>query len=153
MTAARWVVVGGLVAGAADIAFACIYWALARGVAPERILQSVASGVLGTASFSGGWATAGLGLALHFFITLVMSWVYFAASRSLPTLWQRPIAMGALYGLLLYGAMNFVVVPLSNAAGGGVRNDLWTWLGIAAHVVLVGIPIALATRRARSAAH
>jgi hypothetical protein len=139
-----WIVAGGLLAGALDITFACGYWAIARDVPPERILQSVASGVLGKASFQGGWTTGLLGLALHFFITLGMAAVYCVAALRLAPLWQRPFALGAAYGLALFAAMNYVVVPLSNAGGGaGPGNNLWTWSSIAAHVLLVGIPIAL----------
>jgi uncharacterized membrane protein YagU involved in acid resistance len=147
---AGWVVVGGLVAGALDITFACTYWAIARDVPPERILQSVASGLLGEASYDGGSATAALGLALHFSITLVMSAVYDFASRRLPVLARKPLPLGAAYGVALWLAMNYVVVPLSAAAVGQPGNDLWTWLSIAAHVLLVGIPIALCVRRAHA---
>ena len=38
---------GGLVAGALDITYACLYSYLKRGTSPWRILQSVASGVFG----------------------------------------------------------------------------------------------------------
>jgi hypothetical protein len=147
-----WVVAGGLIAGALDIAFACGYWAIASDVAPQRILQSVASGLLGKGSYEGGWSAAGLGLALHFFITLMMSAAYFLVARRRALLVQRPIAMGAVYGLLLYAAMNWVIVPLSNAAVSGPGNNPWTYAGIAAHVLLVGIPIALCARRARGLA-
>jgi hypothetical protein len=147
---AGWVVAGGLIAGALDITFACTYWAIARDVPAERILQSVASGLLGKDSYQGEWRTSLLGLALHFFITLMMSAAYYAASRRLAALWQRPVAMGAAYGLLLYGVMNFVVVPLSSAAVGAPALDLWTFAGIAAHVLLVGIPIAWCVRRAHT---
>jgi len=47
--------------------------------------------------------------------------------------------------------MNFVIVPISNAVIRGPAIDLWTWLGTAAHIFLVGIPIALATQRAHIA--
>lgn len=143
-----WVAVGGLAAGAGDIAFACIYWWLTNGVPPARILQSVASGLLGKAAYQGGAATALLGLALHFAMTLAMAGAYFGAALRLPALWRRAVTGGALYGVLLYGVMNYVVVPLSRAGGRAPGNDLWTWLGVAAHVLLVGIPIALAVRRA-----
>jgi len=39
-------------------------------------------------------------------------------------------------------------VPLSAAAGGGRKDPLWVGLSIVVHVVLIGIPIALFTRRA-----
>ena len=79
-------------------------------------------------------------------MTLAMAAAYYLASRRLPVLWRKPVVSGAAYGLFLYAAMNFIVVPLSRAAMGGPRNDLWTWLGVAAHVMLVGIPIALSIR-------
>lgn len=144
----RWVLAGGLIAGALDIAFACTWWAVTRDVPAGRILQSVASGLLGKASYEGGTATALLGLALHFSITLAMSAAYYAASRKLPVLRQRPAAMGALYGLALYAVMNFVVVPLSKAVVGSPALNLWTFAGITAHVLLVGMPIAFCARRA-----
>lgn len=144
----RWAVVAGLVAGALDILYAIAYWALAHDVPAARILQSVASGLLGKSSFDGGAATAALGLALHFAMTLAMAAAYFAAARRMPALRQRPLAAGAAYGVLIYVVMNFVVVPLSAAVAGAPGNNLWTWLSVAMHALLVGIPIALCARRA-----
>jgi hypothetical protein len=143
------VLLGGLAAGALDIAFACLFWAVKAGVSATRIFQSVAAGLLGEASFAGGSATAVLGLALHFFIALSMAAAYWLASRRLPLLHERPWLCGAAYGLLLYAVMNWVVVPLS-AAGPGSRDPLWVTLGILVHMFLIGVPIALASRRARS---
>jgi len=117
-------------------------------VAVERILQSVAAGLLGEASFEGGGQTAALGLALHYLIALSMSVAYYLAAGRWPLLRQRPVLCGAGYGLLLYGVMNYVVVPLS-AAGPGSKNPLWITLSIAVHVLLIGIPIALVARRAQ----
>lgn len=114
----------------------------------RRILQSVAAGLLGPASYGGGWVTAALGLALHFLIATSMSLAYYLVARRWALLWQRPLACGALYGLLLYGIMHFAVVPLS-AASPGSADPTWIGLTIAAHALLVGIPIALLTRRAR----
>lgn len=134
---------GGLVAGTLDIVYACLFWKLKAGTPASRILQSVAAGLLGKASFTGGAATASLGLALHFAIALVMSAAYYLAASRTPVLVSRPVACGAAYGLLLYGVMNYVVVPLSAAAGPAARDPLWIGLSIAVHVLLVGVPIAL----------
>jgi len=143
-----FVLAGGLVAGTLDILYACGFWALKSDLPAQRILQSVAAGLLGKASFAGGWATAALGLALHYLIAASMSLAYYLVARRLPLLWQRPLLCGALYGLLLYGIMNHIVVPLS-AAGPGSKDHLWIGLSIAVHALLIGIPIALLTRRAR----
>jgi len=146
--ALRFVVAGGLLAGALDITYACLFWAIKAGVPAQRIFQSVAAGLLGKDSFTGGWPTAILGLALHFFIATTMSVTYFLVARRVLTLGVRPVPFGAAYGLLLYVIMNYVVVPLSNAPHGGAKDPLWVGLSIVVHMVLIGIPIAVFTRRA-----
>jgi len=144
----RFVVAGGLVAGALDITYACVFWAIKAGVPAQRIFQSVAAGLLGKDSFTGGWPTAILGLALHFFIATIMSVTYFLMARRVPILGLHPVPFGGAYGLLLYVIMNYLVVPLSNAPHGGAKDPLWVGLSIAVHMVLIGMPIALFTRRA-----
>jgi hypothetical protein len=144
-----WLAAGGLAAGTLDILYVILFWA-AKGVPGQRILQSVAAGVLGEASFDGGRASALLGLALHFAIALCMAAAYFIAARALPWLHRAPIRYGALYGLLLYAVMQYIVVPLSAAPGGGTKNMVWIVASIVAHVVLVGIPIAWCARRGAS---
>lgn len=142
-----FVLAGGLVAGTLDIAYACIFWALKAGVPASRIFQSVAAGLLGKASLQGGAATAVLGLALHYFIALSMALTYYLVAGRLLVLRHRAGPCGVAYGLLLYGIMNYVVVPLS-AAGPGSRDPLWITLSIAVHMLLIGLPIALFVRRA-----
>ncbi len=146
--AAWWIVVaGGLAAGTLDIVFAWTFWWLRAGVRFERIVQSVAAGLLGRASYAGGAATAALGLALHLSFATAMSVAYFVAARRYPVLARRWMPFGALYGLVLYGIMNYVVVPLS-AATRGSDDPLWIGLGVGAHVFLIGMPIAFATATA-----
>ena len=138
-----------MLAGTLDILYACLFWAAKADLPPTRMFQSVAAGLLGEASFEGGAATAALGLALHFFIACTMAVTYYLAARRWPLLTRRPVPLGIAYGLLLYVAMNYVVVPLS-AAGGGSRDPLWITLTVAVHAFLVGLPIAWFASRAAS---
>ena len=133
------VLAGGLVAGTLDIVYACTFWGLKRGVPVQRILQSVAAGLLGKASFEGGAETAALGLGLHYLIATLMAVAYYLVARRWPPLWQRPLLYGAAYGLLLYVIMN---------EGPGSKDPVWIGLSVAVHALLIGIPIALFTRRA-----
>lgn len=142
-----YVLAGGVAAGALDIGYAWLFWAVKAGLPAQRIFQSVAAGLLGKASFAGGWSTAFLGLGLHFFIATSMSLTYYLVARRRPLLREHPLACGAGYGLILYGIMNFVVVPLS-AASGGSKDPLWVALSVAVHMLFIGIPIALFTRLA-----
>jgi hypothetical protein len=146
------VVAGGVVAGVLDIVFAYAFWAIKVGVAPSRILQSVATGVLGQASFSGGLATAALGFALQLLIAVTMAATYYVVARRWSLLVRERVACGAAYGLVLYGAMRYVVVPLSAARSGGPQDPLWVGLSVVAHVVLIGIPIGLVSGSAARSA-
>jgi uncharacterized membrane protein YagU involved in acid resistance len=121
-----------------------------RGVAPILIFQSIASGLLGPASYEGGSATAVLGGVLHFFIAFMIVAVYFVASRRWPALARRPLRYGPLYGMLVYLTMNLVVIPLS-AASSGMPPPAVLINGLLIHLLGVGLPSALFARAARSA--
>jgi uncharacterized membrane protein YagU involved in acid resistance len=145
----RYVALGGIAAGTLDLIYICTLYAF-KGVSPVRILQSIAAGWVGReAAVAGGSATALLGFFSHFGIALVMAYVYYAISRHQKALVAHPFGYGALYGLLLYAVMTYLVVPLSAAGGSGA--PAWQWINLAhigAHVVLVGITCALAARLA-----
>lgn len=134
-------------AGTLDIVYACVFWAIKRGIAPQRVLQRVASGLLGEASLTGGWATAALGLVCHYLIATLMAVTYYFVARRWPALWERPLPYGAAYGLLLYGIMHYVVVPLS-AAGPSSRDTFWIAMSIVVHMFLIGVPCAVFARLA-----
>ena len=68
---------GGLIAGILDITTAFIRWR-----PPVRLLQGIASGLLGPHAFQGGWGTAVLGLALHFFIAFSAAAIYYTRAAS-----------------------------------------------------------------------
>ena len=141
---------GTLVIGSLDMAYAIAFWAM-RGVAPIRIFQSVAAGLLGSdAARGGGMRTALLGAALHYFIAFSIVLVYWIASRALPLLIQRPVLCGAAYGLIVYGVMNYVVIPLSNARKGGGFLLSWFVCSLIVHAFLIGVPAALFARAARA---
>jgi hypothetical protein len=143
-----WVILAGLVAGTLDIFFATGFWAM-KGVPALRILQSVAAGVLGAGARESGLAGAALGLFLHYLIATGMAAVFVLASQRWPAILQRAVAAGLAYGLLLYAAMRFVVVPLSAVPAPQAANAdaVWVSASIVAHMLLVGLPIALISRR------
>jgi len=142
------IVFAGLVAGALDITYAFIIWGL-RGVSPIRIGQSIASGLLGReAAVGGGTATGMLGLLLHFIMATIIAAIFYVAARNIRLLVDRAVPCGIVYGLVTYGVMNYVVVPLSAIGATGGGGPLYiTITGILVHMFLIGLPIALITRR------
>lgn len=140
------IVFGGLAIGLGDFLFAVIFYGVILGVMQIRIFQSVASGLLGRASFDGGIKTYILGLFLHFVVATCIATVYFLLSSRLPVLIQHAVVSGLFYGMLAYVVMNYVVIPLSRA-----RSGTFSWRiflpAFIAHAFLVGLPVALIARR------
>ena len=138
----RTILWGGLLAGAFDLGFAFIYYGPKLGV-----VQSVAGGLLGrTAAYQGGVPTALLGGLLHFLIAFIWAGIFCVLSRRLPTLVQHAIPAGLAFGLVVFYGMNLVVLPLS-----ALHTKAWpppfAFWPIAMHMVIIGLPIALITRK------
>lgn len=140
---------GGVIAATLDLAYISAFWGL-KGVGPQRVLQGVAAGWTGRdAAIAGGHATAALGLATHYAIAAVMALAYFLAATQWPTLARHPLRHGPLYGVVLYVAMTYLVVPLSAAGRGVPPFQGWADAAhLAAHMFLVATPIAWFVHRA-----
>jgi hypothetical protein len=139
------ILLGGVIAGTLDITAAFVDSGL-RGRGPIVVLQAVASGFLGESSFRDGLASAALGLGSHFLIAFGAATVYYMASRKLKFLLQRPIVGGLLYGVAIYLFMNVVVVPLSAVPFKFSYPPLAVMIGLAVHMLCIGLPISLAIR-------
>jgi hypothetical protein len=142
------ILLGGIVAGVGDILYAIIHYNLVYQTPPERILQSVAAGLLGPdEARAGGWATAAIGLAAHFVITTGMAATFVLASVVAPVLRRLWWIAGPVFGIVAMLVMNFVIVPMSRAGTPGqLPEGQFLYGAIFAHVVLVGLPIALIAR-------
>ena len=139
-----------LVAGTLDIGYAIVSSAL-RGIAPMVIWQSVASGLIGKATYEGGVTTAVLGGVLHYGMMACFVAAFFLLSRRWwPRLLEHPFLWGALYGVGVFCVMNYIVVPLS-AIGHTIQRPPLRFLGeMFSHVVFVGMTIAWFASRARN---
>ena|ERR1700683_4003220 len=130
-----------LVAGTMDITAALTWYPLTAGAHGVRILQGIASGVLGPRAFDGGLRTAALGLALHYFIALIWTLLFVLAARSVRGLLKNLWVTGIAYGLVVWTVMNLVVLPLSRVR----RGPFHPGPAVIAAVILIlciGLPIA-----------
>jgi hypothetical protein len=139
----RAIASAGLIAGILDITSAFVIVEL-KGTGSIRMLQGIASGLLGPRSFEGAMATAGLGLAIHFLIAFTAASVFYAASRKLTFLTQHAVTSGLLYGIAVYLSMYWIVVPLAFVnARHSVSRDV---TAVIIHMLLIGLPISLIVR-------
>jgi hypothetical protein len=145
-TAGQAIVYGTLAVGVLD-GLAAIITAGLRGTAPPRLFQGIAFGLLGRDTYSGGAATAVLGLALHFIVALGVVSTYLAASRVLPVLAQRPLLFGPLYGIAAFFVMNYAVIPMS-VIGRVIVSWPGAVQGLLIHALVVGPPAAIAAAKA-----
>ena len=142
---ARVIAGAGLLVGTLDIATPLTLNAL-HGVRPIRILQGIASGLLGKASYTLGLRSAILGLLLHFFIAYTVTTIYILASRKLP-LSRHPFLYGTLYGISVYIVMNYLVLPLSKIGLRPIPPPISLIIGVVTLIVCIGLPLAFIVRR------
>lgn len=133
------IVLGGVTAGTLDLAQAIILFGW-------RVPLSIAAGLLGRQAFQGGPATYVLGVFLHFFIAFSATATYFAASRRLGFLIEHPLVCGLFYGVAVELFMRLIVLPLSALQATGPYQWRDEVLGLAVHMVVVGLPIAYSVR-------
>jgi len=140
----RAILAAGFVVGVLDISSAFVIW-WQRGVGARRGLQGIAAGLLGAKAFDGGWATAGVGIALHFFVAFVVALIFYLASRKIDFLTIHPVVSGVLYGIGVYIVMYWFVLPTAFPT---FRHRLWNeLLAVVIHISLIGLPCALMVRR------
>ena len=140
------IVLGGLAIGVLDSIAAMVNAWFRGGVAPDRVWQYVASSVVGGDAFTGGLAMAALGLFFHFCVAFGVAAVFYILARQLPLLIRYAVIAGMIYGVVVYFAMSYVVVPMTL-----VRQSAFNWYGLISgliiHMLFVGLPVALVTRR------
>jgi uncharacterized membrane protein YagU involved in acid resistance len=103
------IILGGVVAASIDIAAA----SLISGRSPAFIMQAIAGGLLGKASFGGGIATVILGAVLQEVMGVLIAAIYVVLLNSVPGWRRRWILRGLSYGVIIFFVMNYAVMPLS----------------------------------------
>lgn len=141
------ILTAGFACGVLDLTAAFVVWGLRAHVGPVRIMQSIASGLLGGDAYHDGVKTAILGVAIHFLIATSAAAVFYVASRMLTFLTSHAVISGFLYGITVHIFMSFVVIPLSASP---MRNAPFSptpfLIGTLIHMFCVGLPIALVVR-------
>lgn len=136
-----------LIAGTLDILDALIFYKIRANVPPARLLQGIASHLIGKSAFSGGMRSATLGLALHYLIALCWVTAFAVCAHHVRLLLRKPVLCGVLYGVLIYAVMNFIVVPHTANPSHLAYNPINLLNGILAIVLFMGVLVAVLVRR------
>lgn len=132
-----------LVFGALDILDAILFWGVAMDVAPIHIFLGIASGLLGSAAFAGGAVTALLGALLEFLGFACLLGIFYLAVWKLPALRTQPWGAGFGYGLVSYGVIHYLLLPLSAYHIVPGFYPMVFLNALLAQILFVGVPCAL----------
>jgi uncharacterized membrane protein YagU involved in acid resistance len=145
-TLAKASIAAGLLAATVEMIFVLpIQYQL--GASPAVVFQSIASGALGKRAFDEGMSAVLLGVGVHILISLVSAALFTAAAFRWDFLRRRAIVSGALYGVLAYVVMNFLVIPISAIGFRWPRSLPLFCISLAIHMFAFGVPIALVCAR------
>jgi len=142
----KQIIITGLMAGTLDILAACTQFYLITGNGPLRVLKYVASGALGPDAFTGGIATAFVGLLFHYIIAMSWTVLLFLVYPIFALLRKNKYATGVGYGIFVWAMMNLAVVPLSRIPA----RPLALVPALQAATILIfciGLPISLMANR------
>jgi uncharacterized membrane protein YagU involved in acid resistance len=136
------ILAGGFMAATFDFfAAMLIYGGTASGVA-----HAVARGWYGDAVKTMPPIVDVVGMASHWGILLIAAAVFVFASLRFPMLRQRAWIAGPLFGVCIYLAMHFVIVPLSAVHKISNPHGLQFVEEFLGHMFVIGLPIALWAR-------
>jgi uncharacterized membrane protein YagU involved in acid resistance len=145
-------IIGAIIAGmVAGVTILVCFAVLMPALAPDRNFSLAgtftfdASVLLGKAAYASD-ASVALGAALHFLVAIGWAVGYAFVAERQPQLVTRPLISGAGFGLIVYFAMQLVIV-----AANLYRIPTPRELGVAllAHLVFYGMPVAFIVARLR----
>jgi hypothetical protein len=136
------ILAGGFMAATFDFfAAMLIYGGTASGVA-----KAVARGWYGDGAKAGGTAIEVVGMASHWGILLIAASIFVLTSLRFPVLRRQAWITGPLFGVCIYIAMHFVIVPLSAVHKISNPHGIQFVEEFAGHMFVIGLPIALWAR-------
>jgi len=134
-----------LLTGTLD-AFAAIL--ISYKIPPAVIFKFIASGWFGREAMSGGMSMVLWGLIIHYliaaFFAVTLFWLYPLIAKVL----KNKYLIGIIYSLVIWGIMNYIVLPITNIPKIHGHLELISLLkGTAALIICIGLPVALIADR------
>jgi len=139
----------GLISGILDALAACIVYYYKQGFNPGDVMKYIASGLYGPAAFVGGNDMIIKGFLLHFLTAFVIAGSYYIIYPKVRMLKNKPFWSGIIFGTLVWIVMSFIIIP-STAVPKSPFTLIDAMIGVSWHMFLVGLPIAVITKKAYS---
>lgn len=130
-----------LIAGTLDISAAFIQNYFVNDVIPSRVLQYIASGILGNAAYSGGMGTMAIGLLAHYMIAFSCTACFFWVYPKWRVFKQSILFNSVLIALIAWVITTQIIVPLSKIKQGGFDISK-AFTEVIILIICIGLPIA-----------
>jgi hypothetical protein len=135
----RWIdgLYGGLIAGVTSALFYTVVAAAwLHDITAAGFFARVAQGLPALHSAPESLALAALGVLVYAVLAAAFGILYASLARRLSSMWQAPTSVlwGLFYGLLVWWAINDVLVPVSGAV-----MELPLWEGLVGTVLCYGV--------------
>jgi hypothetical protein len=135
----------GLLVGTLDILAAIVHFKIATGKDPVLIFQYIASAVFGKDAYGGSLMPV-LGMLFHYFIAYSFTIIFFFFYPRLALYKYNAVLTGIAYGILIWFAMNVIVVPLSKIGKFSFKLS-GVLLQASILIVMIGIPLSFICKR------
>lgn len=104
-----------------------------------QFIASTGFGKVAYTSTSYAWA----GVVMHFCVSIGWGIGYAYMARTKPVINKQPLISGFIFGLIVYVVMQFVLFSVQALK---TPDTVSVYMGILAHTVFFGIPVAFAAR-------
>ena len=142
------ILLAGLVAGILDGAAATIQFMInSGGKSPAIVFKYISSALLGKEAYAGGTGMVILGILLHMLIATIFATIFYFLYKNINWISKNILLSGIIYGILVWVAMNRVVVPLSKIASPKSFDITKAITAMLILIAFIGIPIALITHK------
>jgi hypothetical protein len=135
------IIVAGMVVGTLDLS-AAIIQTIIMGGNPLKMLQYIASGILGPDSFKGGIKYSILGVFIHYCIAFSWTIIFYLLYPKIKGMAVNKLLTGILYGIIVWLVMNRLVIPLSRIPERPF-NPTNAIIGLGILIIAIGIPLSL----------
>ena len=145
------ILIAGLVAGILDGSAASIQFMInSGGKSPAIVFKYISSALVGKEAYAGGTGIVIMGILLHMLIATIWAAIFYLLYKNINWISKNILLSGIIYGILVWVAMNRVVVPLTKIPRPASFDITKAFIAMIILIFCIGIPIALITKKRES---
>ena len=147
-TSISTILIAGLVAGILDGSAASIQFMInSGGKSPAIVFKYISSALLDKEAYNGGTGIVIMGILLHMLIATIWAAIFYLLYKNINWITNNILLSGILYGILVWIAMNRIVVPLTKIPRPASFDITKASIAMLILIFCIGIPIALITHK------